>query len=1141
VRFGRLDLVAFGPFSGKSLDLSGGAPGGLHLVYGKNAAGKSTALRAIGDLLFGIPPKTGDDHVHTYQQLRIRAELLNGSSHPLVVQRLKRNKDALRDENDTPIDEAVLARLLGGLDRKTFERVFGLDHERLREAGQALLEGGGDVGESLFDAGAGGRSVRRVLETLEQRAEALYKPRGKVARINDLVERYKAARRRVREVESLPDAYAAQIADLERERAERESVRAELATLREEQRRKEQLASALKNVSQRAQLLSALEALGSLPDLPPSFSERRERAERVLTEQRASLAGVERELLRLKSKQREIELPEGLLVISDEVMHELQVEFGRTVTAQKDLPKREAELKAKRTDAEASARELGFESLEQYMASAPQRRAGEGKVRRVLRALGAAAERARSAAKQQRAAELALQSARARLAGLPAQIELEPLESATRLWRESSGVESALSAVRQERAELAARARSELAQLRPFQGDLAALAELEVPDGESVEHFIRAFSELDGQVERAHETAERAGSRLAELDQELEAEERAGSVPSEDELVQARALRDRRLEALLAGDVTVEAYRTALADADLLADRLRREAARVALHGRRRAEREATRKTEGAANAKLAELLAREEALASDWRGAWAAAGIVPLSPREMRVWLERRARACDLFARDAAQAERATELTAAVAALAAVFDRALGAASTLPLEVRAARCEQELEAARRHVTERRALVQRIAELDAAFAAAQSDHAVEVDAESRARTELSQAVSTLGLPGEVEPDDVESRLSDLGELARAREQMEDLEGRIAGMRRNEKDFERKVRALVESHAPDLAALPVDRAADALHQRFERARRDRAELEALLPDIAEREREQSQHAAQCEAAERELAELREAVGARDLAELIAIESQAQRAGELRRELRVLDRTLAETAGPRGFETLIREAEAADSAELAARLDELERRIPELDDKLTDLTGSVAGKEAGLRRFDADSAAQAAEEEQALGAELRRDVDRWAQARLAAVLLRREIERYREEHQGPVLRRASDLYTRLTRGAYRGLRVGREERSIVAVRANELEVGVEGLNDAARCHLYLALRLASLEGYLQKSEPLPLVLDDVLIDFDEEGSLAALDVLGELAGHVQILLFTHHRHNLELARSAVAGERLFIHEL
>ena len=46
----RLDLIACGPFSGMSLDLSNGNEG-LQLIYGPNEAGKSSALRAIGYLL----------------------------------------------------------------------------------------------------------------------------------------------------------------------------------------------------------------------------------------------------------------------------------------------------------------------------------------------------------------------------------------------------------------------------------------------------------------------------------------------------------------------------------------------------------------------------------------------------------------------------------------------------------------------------------------------------------------------------------------------------------------------------------------------------------------------------------------------------------------------------------------------------------------------------------------------------------------------------------------------------------------------------------------------------------------------------------------------------------------------------------
>ena len=69
-----LDLLAFGPFAGASLDLS--ARGGLDLVYGPNEAGKSTALRAIRGLFYGIDERTGDAHRHAMKDLRIGGRLL---------------------------------------------------------------------------------------------------------------------------------------------------------------------------------------------------------------------------------------------------------------------------------------------------------------------------------------------------------------------------------------------------------------------------------------------------------------------------------------------------------------------------------------------------------------------------------------------------------------------------------------------------------------------------------------------------------------------------------------------------------------------------------------------------------------------------------------------------------------------------------------------------------------------------------------------------------------------------------------------------------------------------------------------------------------------------------------------------------
>ena len=70
MRIKSLDLRAFGPFSNSVLDFSSKLPG-LHIIYGPNEAGKSSCLRALYALFFGIPIRTGDNFLHAYDQLMI--------------------------------------------------------------------------------------------------------------------------------------------------------------------------------------------------------------------------------------------------------------------------------------------------------------------------------------------------------------------------------------------------------------------------------------------------------------------------------------------------------------------------------------------------------------------------------------------------------------------------------------------------------------------------------------------------------------------------------------------------------------------------------------------------------------------------------------------------------------------------------------------------------------------------------------------------------------------------------------------------------------------------------------------------------------------------------------------------------------
>ena len=90
------------------------------------------------------------------------------------------------------------------------------------------------------------------------------------------------------------------------------------------------------------------------------------------------------------------------------------------------------------------------------------------------------------------------------------------------------------------------------------------------------------------------------------------------------------------------------------------------------------------------------------------------------------------------------------------------------------------------------------------------------------------------------------------------------------------------------------------------------------------------------------------------------------------------------------------------------------------------------------------------------------------------------------------------------------------------------------------GTHLVSDGTRDQLYLSLRIASIERQLEGNEPIPVILDDILVHFDDERAKLALGQLGELAERTQVLYFTHHERVRQLARE-VLGERLQEHTL
>ena len=106
---------------------------------------------------------------------------------------------------------------------------------------------------------------------------------------------------------------------------------------------------------------------------------------------------------------------------------------------------------------------------------------------------------------------------------------------------------------------------------------------------------------------------------------------------------------------------------------------------------------------------------------------------------------------------------------------------------------------------------------------------------------------------------------------------------------------------------------------------------------------------------------------------------------------------------------------------------------------------------------------------------------------------------------------------------------------------DEPVLVGVRESGEKVALAGMSDGTQDQLCFALRLASLEKFNGDGEPLPLLVDDAFVNFDNARARAALKVLGNLGTKAQVIFFTHHQHMVHLATEAVDGQILHIQEL
>lgn len=1142
MRLLNLHLERYGHFTDNALKFRTDAC--LHVVYGPNEAGKSSALEAIKDLFFGFGGRTQYDFLHPGNRLSLGATIVGKNGQQLSFKRRKGNKNTVTDEHGSPLPDDILSAYFGALTRPIFSNAFGLSTETLREGAEEMLKSGGDAGSSLFAAASGLKGLNELRKSLDEEAMGIFAPtKAKDRSFYQARDRFEEANKQIRSLE-LKDR------DLRERRAHIERLTGELKAIREKRAdavtRREQLVRQ-RDIAPLLRLIAADEAeLLAWEHLPAMDSSRVLQLRKALDSVDANAA----ELSRLGEEETSAQtlvdalLPDEALLEMGPAIQLLLAGTGNYAMQREHVSRVQGEADKFQEELEDLRTRLGLPPSTDLTTVRPS----DLLVVR-LRALieqGTDIERGLQGNKETTGKEEGvLEGLRKQQAGhTPI---LDPKEHRSAFGHLKSvpewltEIERLEGAVRQESAQIKEKA----LQLFPAISDLDALAQHSLPPSEVVEGFATSMTTRDGALSSLRDRINTKATSIPGLEARVHEFSDGSPVASAERIADARSTRDISWQplrsALLGAESTstivetadrLVTFELAVKGADRLADETIADADRLAEHASavKRVDEEKSILKE------LADELAELERVSADqereWQKLWEPLGFNAASPRSMSSWLTQVRHLLERRSKHQSEVIQLEQLQAAVEEIRPSLDQ-LGIAfrvqepDKLPTSLLFQAVKSELETREELWRDSTDLVTRTSnsiERIAGLADIRSSLTAERD---EWHSEWLKTLPLLHLGPDTSITEASAALELWQKVPAVLTQFEDRSKRVRGMKRDMQTFEDSTKAMLLQlemtdpgvGGPDATVTMLSNKLTQAQQIETKASVARDRLDDATGKVAAAERTARAAASNLESLTADLP------NAGSLSEQIGYLEVREKVHERLRQRR-------ETLAPlsRGeTESFLRDALTSfDEDGALAEIEELKRQDAQYNDSENKAYAELSDKERELATLEVGVGAEIAlQMRKNAEAELTQNARAWAIKRLGQILLAHDIEQHRSQQEQPLMRRASELFSMLTAQSFTSIEQEFDDNDILRLvgrRDADHTVCVPAMSEGTRDQLYLALRLAYLEEYADRTEPIPFIGDDLVTSFDDERTTQGLKP-------GRVVFRVHSRHSRTKYRTSV----------
>lgn len=1147
MRFDRINLIAFGPFSHGCCELPA-RDHDFHVLHGPNEAGKSSLLRAIAALLYGIEKETRDAFRFNYDQLRLGATVRLGNQ-TLEFQRRKGTKNTLlAGDGLSPLAEDALKPFLQGVDLPRFCNLYGLDRSGLAEGGRAISSGRGDIASALFEAG-GLQGVRKLVAAIQGEADGIFAPQAPTKPLNRAVAAYRDAESRKHKV-TVTVAREKELRGARDQAAARlEKIRQGLDSTREQLARLQRIRDNLGDLGRLQMLRTQFARVSTAQLLDTDASQRRVEAQTALDDAQSQIIRIEQSLKERRARVDGLKLRPKVVENKQEI-DRLYRGVGRYQKDASDI----SDLKRRVQTQEEEIRRCLAQKLpgvdEQAAAALVPVLSQASTVRSLL------LENSRLVKAEEQDQENSEKFRRlvCELARLP-----EP--------RGAGPLVAALEQI-QTRGDLEQRLREEEAELKQLEAEVSELVDaLPGWDGTAEELARQACPVPEtlrlhaGHIDQSESGLRQATDRRVDCEREakqaraaLEQQEQNMTAPSQASLIAARLSRDELWSAIEglafrktvslyearakagAADVAAE-YSRRVGQADKVSDERFAAAGHLSEVGARKAEAE--RKDGRLADAQKAEQGAQDQLdlATQQWRTAWPPP-LPQFMPAQAKEWaaqrtaiLEKRRQASRKRTgletlKEEIQKHRA-ELGSLLTGLGEPDAGTSESLATLLQRSKDVCARLQLQATRRS--------QKQHEIDLAqeACAASAANARERESWNRRWVATAGAFQLLSLTVE----NAEDRIPALEEYSRIANERDSLSSRVQHVQENIKCFEQEAKSL-SLRCDSQSTLAAGDLIKVLHHQLEASEAAALSESSEGGEIAREEDELHRCTSRSMELEEELRRLCEAAGVADTSRLPEAEEQSAERRKLSSEIETLEQSLSARNGARTLAQVEKEAAGFDTDQLSREITRAEGDCRDLECQRDE---AVRAADRALRDWEdlsgSQGAAEAAQQAAVNSEQIRVYTREYVRLKLCAEALRRGMEAYRQQHQTPVLESAGKTFSRMTLNEYVRLEqdYGKNDATVLKVVRSKSNGGLEhrALSEGTADQLFLALRLAIIDAHRGPQGGMPLILDEILESADEQRAAAILRELTQFSARNQVLLFTHHEHIADLAVRNGAG--------